>query len=71
MHDQGLPITACCLTHDVQQHPGMFYIVCTGAIKDSIVSEEALVEHLLWELAQQPRLTCKASSYCTVPLLSL
>ena len=26
-----------------------------GAIKDSIVAEEALVRHMLWELANQPQ----------------
>lgn len=31
-------------------------VLCTGAIRDSVVRPEALVRHLLWELACQPEL---------------
>lgn len=38
------------------------YVLDAGAIKDSIVGEERLVQHLLLELAHQPRYTGASTS---------
>lgn len=42
-------------------------LLIVGAIKDSIVSTEALVRHLLWELANQPQFAGKLPEVSAAP----